>query len=167
MVETRCLKVGKPSEFSTVEKADFAALVLAGGEVTPEGLPDRIERAAFLIQITLNGCLAGVAAIKHPYNAYRKNAFQKSGTDLVDATFPFEFGWAFVMPSARSTGLSKDLLKSALTEIGDKSIFATSRSDNTRMHKTLKKYEFQQAGEPYSSERGDYKLTLFVKSGAK
>lgn len=154
---------GKPSDFSDKEKADFAAFVLAGGEVQPAGLAQRIEAAERLIFVFKGDCLTAVAAIKQPSKDYRRKKFKNASAKLDGSEFEYEFGWAFVLPSGRGEGLSKTLIQAALSEIGKKKIFATTREDNARMHATLKKSGFQISGKSFKSERGQYNLVLFTK----
>jgi GNAT superfamily N-acetyltransferase len=156
----------EPSACAAKALDEFRALVLAGGEVTAQGLEDRIRSAVKLIFLNVCCCLSGVAALKRPEQGHRKHISEKSRISLLEAEYPFELGWVFVMPSARGRGFSRDLTQAALTAAGTAGVFATSRTDNIAMHKALLKFGFQSAGEPYQSERGDYKLQLFLRPGS-
>ena len=56
------ITVKKPSECSATELLDFAAFVLASGEVTSVGLDARIRRAEALVFLVQNGCLKGITS---------------------------------------------------------------------------------------------------------
>lgn len=158
--------VKKPSECSPAELQDFVSLVLAGGEVTAAGLPERVHNAQHLVFLTEANCLKGIAAVKNPALHYRRRVFQKAHTSVNDIEFPFELGWVFVLPSSRGAGFSHMLLKAALSTVSGGGIFATSRSDNTRIHKVLKANGFSCLGTAYASARGNHQLTLFVSNAA-
>jgi GNAT superfamily N-acetyltransferase len=152
-----------PNDCSPSELHDFMALVLAGGEVSKEGLEDRVRSAASLVFLGLGCCLSGVAALKSPEPHYRKEVSRKSGFELTEADFPYELGWVFVMPHARGRGFSADLTRMALSCALEVGVFATSRVDNAAMHATLAKSRFVQVGLTWPSTRGDYNLKLFMR----
>jgi GNAT superfamily N-acetyltransferase len=153
----------EPSDCDEKVLGDFKAFVLAGGEVTAEGLEDRIRSAVRLIFLSVCCCLCGVAALKRPEPSHRKHVSSKSGVSLPEAEYPFELGWVFVMPSARGRRFSLDLTRAALAAAGTAGVFATSRTDNTKMHATLAKFGFSPAGCPYPSALGSHQLQLFVR----
>ncbi|MGI0134220.1 MAG: GNAT family N-acetyltransferase, partial [Candidatus Micrarchaeaceae archaeon] len=74
-----------------------------------------------------------------------------------------ELGWVFITPDARRQGQSFWLAKDLLTVAGKRGVFATSRTDNVAMHKTLAKLSFSPVGHPYLSPRGGYELQLFIR----
>ena len=157
----------KPRECHDTEIADFMALVMAGGEVTPNGLEGRVRSAACLAFLTIGCCLSGVAALKRPEASYRKRVAAGSGIALPEAELPYELGWVFVMPNARGRGFSADLTRAALSGADDDGVFATSRTENDAMHATLAKFHFTIAGRPYPSGRGGHRLQLFVRRNAQ
>lgn len=57
-------------------------------------------------------------------------------------------------------------MEACLLAAGSDGVFATTREDNERMQKTLKRYGFVQAGKPYKPERDKVWLKLFVREGA-
>ena len=161
------ITVKKPSECSATELQDFAALVLAGGEVEPVGLDERIKKAEALVFLTQDGCLKGIAAVKNPEQDHKNGVLEKAQASLQANEFSFELGWVFVFPSSRGIGLSHKLVQAALTATGGRAIFATSRSDNTPMHKVLNAHGFSRHGRAYASDRGNHNLVLFVSNAAK
>ena len=157
----------KPSECSADELQDFAALVLAGGEVTAVGLEERIKKAESLLFLVQDGCLKGIAAVKNPEKNYKERVFKKAQATVQANKFPFELGWVFVLPSSRGAGFSHKLVEAALSVTNDQAIFATSRTDNTAMHKVLKAHGFSCHGKTYASTRDNQQLALFVRNAAQ
>ena len=155
--------VKKPSECSDAEVQNFVTQVLSGGAVTALGLESRVISAAFLVFLTQGQCLKGVAALKRPKPMYRKSVSERAGIPLDVAAFPFELGWVFVQPSARGAGLSSKLVSTALSAAPGAGVFATSRSDNTPMHRTLEHLSFIRVGCPYESSRSSHQIQLFIR----
>ncbi len=153
----------KPSDCHDTEIRDFMTFVLAGGEVSPTGLERRIRSATSLVFLTIGCCLCGVAALKRPEPGYRRHVSSSSGILLSESEFPYELGWVFVLPSARGRRFSVNLTRAALSSAGTEGVFATSRTDNVKMHATLTEFHFVSAGRPYASRRGDHKLQLFLR----
>src|SRR6266704_4582687 len=156
-----------PGDCLSTEIEDFIALVLAGGEVTPKGLEDRIRQAVSLTFLTLGCCLCGVAALKRPGLKYRQRVSSHSGVGLPEHQFPYELGWVFVMPSSRGRRFSEDLTRTALSSAGTQGVFSTSRTDNPNMHATLAKFRFVPEGQSWASVRSDHKLQLFLRRAAQ
>lgn len=157
-----------PSECSASELQNFAALVLAGGEVIADKLEARIKNAKALLFLQHDGCLKGIAAVKNPYNSYKEEVFEKADATEKAGQFQFELGWVFVLPSSRGVGFSHELMKAALAVTQGRAIFSTSRADNTPMHKVLEKHGFSCHGKAYASTRGgNQQLVLFVRNAAQ
>lgn len=159
--------VKKPSDCSEAELQDFAALVLAGGEVTAVGLDVRIKKAEALVFLSQNNCLKGIAAVKNPEQNYKSGVFQKAKASVQANEFPFELGWVFVLPSSRGAGFSHKLVQAALGATGGRAIFATSRAGNAPMHKVLNVHGLSKHGEEYASNRGNQNLVLFISNLAQ
>jgi GNAT superfamily N-acetyltransferase len=155
--------VRAPNECTSIQLADFKALVLAGREIIQEGLEERIHSAVRLVFLSIGCCLRGVAALKRPLASYRRVVIAKSGIPLSQEEYPFELGWVFLMPSARGRKFSLDLTSAALAAANSRGVFATSRTDNHGMHSTLARYGFLSAGKPYPSDRGKHHLQLFLR----
>lgn len=156
-----------PASCSNAELADFVALALAGGEVSPHGLEGRVRSAARVAFLREGTDLLGVAGLKRPSDNHRTEVALASGISLPVAEFPFELGWVYLLPSARGRHLSLPLCQSLVEAVTGQSIFATSKTGNTAMHSTLRKLGFHSAGPPYSSSRGDYQLQVFLRHAAQ
>jgi predicted GNAT family N-acyltransferase len=159
--------VKNPNEFSNLEIGYFIACVRAGGEVSIQGLVERIRNAAALVFAKIDGGFVGIAALKRPQASYRRSVSSRCDVELSAAEFPFELGWVFVSPEARSQGLSLSLSQAALSRSGGSGVFATSRTDNIPMHRSLAKLGFHQVGNPYPSGRAKHLLQVFVRPGAQ
>ena len=152
-----------PAEFSDVEIADFVALVVAGGEVTPHGLEGRVRSAERIAFLRGNGCLLGVAGLKHPSQNHRDEVAALSGVPFPSKEFPFELGWIFIIPSARGCQLSLPLCRSLIEAVVTQGVFATSRTENGAMHRTLSKLGFLPVGAAYKSPWGNHQLQSFLR----
>jgi hypothetical protein len=139
--------------------------VLAGGEVTPLRLRDRVKKAHSLAFLRNGECMIGVAGLKFPSVNHRTEVANGSGVRLLDNEFPLELGWVFVLPSARG-GKSLPLCAPLVTAANVDGIFATSRAGNKAMHSTLRKLGFARVGGQWPSGQNPESLWLFVKHGA-
>jgi GNAT superfamily N-acetyltransferase len=159
--------IKKPSDCSEAELQDFAALILAGGEVTAVGLNTRIKKAEALVFLSQSDCLKGIAAVKNPEQNYKSDVFQKAKASVQANEFTFELGWVFVLPSSRGAGFSHKFVQARLGATDGRAIFATLRSDNTPMHKVLNANGLSKNGGEYASIRGNQNLVLFVSNVAQ
>ncbi len=155
---------GPPGDFQPKEIDDFIAFVLAGGEVTGNGLKDRVMQAPCISYLRVNGCLLGVAGLKSPEPGYRKGVSANSKTKLTEDLFPYELGWVFILPSARERKLSFPLCQPLITAAKHAGVFATSRTTLGGMHRTLEKLGFARTGSEWPSKQNDGNLALFIKS---
>ena len=109
--------------------------------------------------------LQAIAALKNPATEYREKVSKQAGIELDASDFPYELGWIYVAPPARGLGYSGELVRAAVARANGQGIFATSREDNTPMHRALLKFGFGRVGNPYKSDRGDYNLVVFTRPG--
>lgn len=156
--------VGEPASFAEADLDDFTAFVLAGGEVTAKGLRERVARAAHIAFARENECLLGVAGLKKPDQSYRTRIEKSANAKLPAETLPLELGWIFVLPSARGRKLSAALCRPLVAEAESRGIFATSRTENTPMHRTLEKLGFKRVGREWPSKENDANLVLFIRN---
>jgi len=156
-----------PTACSDVEIADFVALVLAGGEVTPHGLEGRVRSAERIAFLRGNGSLLGVAGLKHPSQKHRNEIAALSGVPLRSNEFPFELGWIFILPIARGRRLSLPLCSLLIEAAVTPGVFATARTENDGMHRTLSKLGLLPAGAAYKSPQGNHQLQAFLRHAAQ
>lgn len=161
------LLVKSPVDCSNIEIGVFISFIRAGGEVAVQGLTERIRSAAAIVFAHVNGVVEGVAALKQPQSSYRRRVSSESATPLSATEFPYELGWVYVLPESRGNGLSLLLTQAAVAEANGAGVFATSRTDNIAMHRSLVKVGFVPVGEPYVSGRGNYSLQVFVRHVAQ
>ena len=157
--------VKSPSICTQSELGDFVAFVLAGGEVDPVGLPERVKNAHSLAFLRAGNCLIGVAGLKLLSKNRLNEVSSGAGVNLSEQDFSLELGWVFVLPSARG-GKSYPLCAPLVSAAQGAGIFATSRSGNTPMHTTLKKMGFTRQGGEWPSGQNPDNLRLFSKHAA-
>jgi hypothetical protein len=151
-----------PAQCSEREIADFARLVLAGGEVAPVGLERRARKARLLSFLRSGDKLIAVAGLKIPSAHHRAEVEMGARVKLPVSAFPLELGWVYVMPSARG-GKSFGLCSPLVGAASQQGIFATSRANNPAMHHTLMKLGFARAGGEWPSGQNPAQLWLFTK----
>lgn len=161
------LTVNSPDKCSNIEIGAFIAFVRAGGEVSIQGLTERIRCAAALAFARVDGLVVGIAALKHPQDSYRHRVSTESGAALSAQEFSFELGWVYVSPKLRGKGFSLLLSQAVLAESNGAGVFATSRTDNIAMHRSLAKLGFVASGNPFVSGRGKHSLQVFVRHAAQ
>jgi len=148
--------VKTPKESTEEELKDFYDLIVAGGNFTGD-LMDRIKDAKLLGFIYEGGELVGTRGIKRPKDSYKNKVFDKAGVSELAREYKYETGYAYTSPKMRKKGLYGKMA-SHMFKFLKFPTFATTQ------HKTvinlLKKYGFEQLGEPYKSEIGEHKLIL-------
>jgi GNAT superfamily N-acetyltransferase len=164
MEATLAIEVKRPQNCTQNELADFADLVLVGGEVIREGLDGRIQDAYALFFLREASSLLGIAALKNPSARYRGSVFKKACATESALHYPLELGWVFVVPSARGRRLSRRLVDAVVMHAAQRQIFATSRVDNTAMHASLIDVSFVKHGTEYVSHRGTHRIALFLRN---
>lgn len=153
----------EPNAFRPEEIDDFVAFVIAGGEVVADGLRERVIQAVQIAFLRDNDCLLGVGGLKNPSAHHRADVEAGSKTKLSTAEVPFELGWVFILPSARGRKLSFPLCRALVSAANGKGIFATSRTNNPGMHRTLEKLDFVRVGAEWPSQQNDVNLALFLR----
>lgn len=153
-----------PQACSALEIDDFVAFVLAGGEVSPKGLRNRVANAERIAFLRRGHCLLGVAGLKRPELSYRNRIEKASTVPLSSSAFPFELGWVFILPSARGAKQSLPLCQPVVAAAGTSGVFATSRRSKLGMHITLGKLGFKRTGVEWASKQNEENLLLFTKS---
>lgn len=156
------LKTLSPKQASKNELDQFIELVTEGGEVTT-GLKSRVMRAHSLTMISHDGKIKAVAALKIPYNTYRKKVFKKSGCQACPEIFTYEIGWIFVSPSCRGMKYASRLVSACLEQADSRPTFATTRTENKSMQHILKKEGFSICGKSYpSTQSAGSEINLLV-----
>ena len=84
--------------------------------------------------------------------------------DYVDKEY-LEIGWIYTVKRVRSKGVGSRIMKKICKEIKGKMYFATAKTNNDIMHHLLSKHGFLHEGKDYPSNRGSYKLCLYLKKG--
>lgn len=152
---------------SDVEFGFFVSCVRASGEVSLQNLGERIRSAPALVFARADSSVLAVAALKNPAPSYRRRVGTACGTPLPSESLPFELGWVYVLPEARRRGHSLLVTQAALTAAWGAGVFATSRTDNEPMHRSLIKLGFIEHGKAFQSGRGSHSIRVFVRHAAQ
>src|ERR1043165_5323204 len=161
MTDNIMISARTPDACTSLELAEFSALVRVGGEVVTQGF-DQLLRNADTLFFARNGdCLVGTAALKRPRDAYRASVFSKAKTTENPESFSIEFGWVFVLPLCRRQGLSHKFAREATSYAGSRRMFATARADNEAMIKALLAAGFHRHARDFLS-RGHH-VALFLR----
>lgn len=108
-----------------------------------------------------NDDIIGVMVLKNPNVEYRKKVFTVAEVPDLMQYYPYELGYAYVIPKYRGQGTAAYLLNELVDNRSD--VFATTREDNVKMINLLKKNSFVQAGNTRKSDRGNYGIVLWIK----
>jgi hypothetical protein len=154
----------RASEFSKVEIARFESIVKDAGEVSANAINGLLAHNPLLLFYPNTNEIQAVGALKIPNEGYRERIFkEKACVDIENIENLEELGWIVSLNPGQGIG-------SFVTEqlaLSGKSIYATVREENKSIKGILLKNGFTQEGKAYNSERGDYKLLLFVKQDAQ
>jgi RimJ/RimL family protein N-acetyltransferase len=142
--------------------AEFRRKVADGGEVNTKPLASLTSNALVLGFARYGDVLIGVGAIKRPYGQYRDRVFEKAASVLNPSDFDFELGWFYIDPAHRGKRLTSSLVSALLPLLLEAPAYATSRTDNVRMHSSLRSAGFREEGTPYQSKDAGVQLQLFV-----
>ncbi len=151
-----------PLGCSDAEIAAFCCYVRQGDEVESRGLEDRARAARALVFLYVDRVLVGVAALKRPTATYRDGKFRAAGVSALKSTYSLELGWVFVPPDHRGRHYSRVLVSAVMSQADNAPLFATTRSDNPAMQRSLENVGFARAGKAWKSKRGDYELVLYL-----
>jgi len=150
----------KPAqEFSDEEINTFKKIVVGANEVSEETFDGLIERNPFLLFLPTSDNPKAVGALKVPHNRYRQRVFRKSQTSLNPTDFKYEIGW--IVSLLEGKGLGKNVTE--ILSNYKSGIYTTARVENKAMNHILEKFGFIKTGNSYDSERGEYKINLYVK----
>ena len=161
LTESVDIKVKSPQQSTDSEIEAFISLVIEGGQVAISGLEGRIKNSKLLGFAYENGQLVGVRAIKKPVESYKQRVFKKSGVPEMSKRYKYEVGYAYTSPNMRNKGVYKDMTKEMFKGL-KYPVYATTRSTNKTVIKTLEKNGFVITGEPFKGD-GNYNIILLTK----
>lgn len=151
-----------PKACTASDLAAFKEMVIKGGEVNPITLPNLVEQALALAFARLDNILVGVGAIKCPYESHRSETFENAKSLLNPSEFEFELGWFYVNPSTQGNRLASKLVQALMPALEGRATYSTSKTNNYRMHSSLRGAGFAKEGTPYPSKLNDQYIQLFV-----
>jgi hypothetical protein len=155
-----CFQKNRPKDCLDEELKNFLRFVLQGGQVRPEGLVERVKRAAWLGFGIVDDVLVSVAAVKVPDDLYRDRVFTNAESVEDKAEFKLEFGWVFTLPAFEGKGLGSGLAHLLLDELSE-SIFATTSVNNLTMQAILQRRHFYSSGNPFPGR--DEEKVLYLR----
>ncbi len=146
--------IKKSSDCTEEELEDFKNLVLAGGQVTANGLEARIKNCKALGFYYVDNKLVGISAIKQKNKEIVKRTRDKAKVKAEEIP-TLELGYSFTKPEFRGRGINKKLNNGLLEVIVGEKIYATT--DSNIMRKYLSENGFKKMGESF---KGNYNENL-------
>jgi len=144
----------------------FVAMVRQGGQVTAQGLEERVNNSHLLaFAKAQDDRIVGVGALKRPHQVYASNVFKDAGLseESLD-TYPIELGWLYIDPDFRHKGAGSAIVAQLLEGRQSKGVFSSVQEDNSWMKEILRKTGFESAGYSFESSITDSTIQLFVKA---
>ncbi|MET3129565.1 putative GNAT family N-acyltransferase [Arcicella rosea] len=151
-------KILSPDKCDSQQLKKFYDIVVEGGQVLVDGLENRIKGAELLSFCESESEVVGVASIKKPDNAYKKNIFRQANVEELSGSYNFEIGYAVTKETHRRKGISEQLIKSLMENSNSKSFYATTKNDG--MRHLLEKIGFTKLGNNYLNSDNET-LTLY------
>lgn len=148
-----------PGQVSDSRLRELKFIVELGGEVSTEGLWARLNRAAYLCLLTIDGQPVGCGALKVPTPNHRDEVEEHSGYSLEACSF--ELGWIVVLPAYRGRKLSAVIAKALLNHAGSNGVFCTVRADNLAIQLACRALGFVEHGERWPGRRGMLGLGIY------
>jgi len=158
-------EVKTPAQFTKEELNSIIDIITSEGQVTANGLLDRVKRAKFIgivRDMSETGKIIAVSAIKIPNASYFTDVFTNAKVPKLANQFQYEMGWKVVLPKYRGQNLGEQLSKLVLSKVNSK-VFATIRATNAAAITSIKRLGFSVIGEPYIGSSGN-KILLLVKN---
>lgn len=157
------VRTREPSACSEGERRAFARLVRQGFATANEALESRVRDAKWLaFYYAPGGRLEAVAALKAPTERYREEVFKKADAPVNPSDYPIELGWVFVVASHRGNRVAERVCRQLVERVPTSPVFATTRTDNASMMRTLGALGFTRVGSPYQWRNEE--LVLFLRS---
>jgi hypothetical protein len=153
--------IAAPAQVDRQTMQQLAQLIATGTEVDMAMVARNLQNAASIAWAEDHGQAVGVIVLKRPVTSYRDKVFAAAGAAELAREYNVELGYTYVDPAQRTQGTSIRLMRTMMRGLSGK-VFATTRENNTTINKLLTFAGFKQLGTPYTSERGNYKLFLWV-----
>lgn len=161
VIQIECIR---PEDAEEKIAREFKKMVIDAGEVDPTTLPKLYARAFVLGIARSVNRVSGIGALKRPFAAHRRSVFQNAKSRLPPESFAYELGWFHVLPEFQGNHISSRLVQELIPCIEEELVYATSRSDNGRMHGALINHgNFSAEGSAFPSGRVPVPLQLFVR----
>ena len=152
-------KIENKEKFSKEDLNVFKKIVTDANEVGESTFDGLMGKNPLLLICKEKGLIIGTGALKIPNERYKNTIFNKSKTDFQSSDFTYELGW--IVSKNEGKGIGRKMTEALANYKA--SLYATVRKNNLRMRNILEGVGFTFTGESYDSDRGDYKICLYVK----
>lgn len=157
----------KPARlFDTGHRRQFEKLVLSGGQVMSDGLPERVASAHYLAFLTVDGEPVGTNAVKNN-RVHQRTIERDSGVELADDEYLGEVGWLYVVKAHRRIRLGDLLTSAILASAGGHGLFATIQSKNIGARLLHERHGFYQVGKSWPSSEQKDMVSLYIRGGRR
>jgi len=153
-------QIGLATDFSPQSVKRLKKIVINAGEVSEKTFNGLLAKNPILIFYPHTDNIEGVGALKIPNDSYKNSVFKKSKTDYLPTEFKYELGWVVAIKQDKGIG---QMITKILANYKP-GVYATVRAKNYKMIHILKAVGFKPTGQLYNSNRGDYKIQLFIAS---
>jgi|688.fasta_scaffold01081_6 ribosomal protein S18 acetylase RimI-like enzyme len=162
LTEDNSVVAVRPGQLSAEQLGKLSDFIAQGSEVSAANARAGVQRAQMLSYATNEqGDIIAITALKTPLDTYKTKVFTAAGVSELANRYRYEKGYSYTDPNYRRQGLNTAVSQKLLASAGS-NIFATTRSDNTASKNNLVAQGFKQLGQPWSSQRGNYSLELWV-----
>lgn len=148
----------KPTECESNRIDSFYNLVIVGGQVSRQGLRERIVNAELLAFCEIENEIVGIASLKNPTASYKVKVFHQAGAKEQAVHFKYEIGYAVTKREYRKKGISKHLISLLINSHSEHNIFATTKVES--MCHILENIGFKRIGNSYNNSQKET-LILF------
>ncbi len=152
----------KYSDLTSEEKFKILNLIISGGEVSSDTLPEQLTKAEIISFIKDGENIVATATIKKPRDSYKTKVFTKSCSGISNTIYQYELGYVMVEQDFRKYKLATRLCALLCEKYSNQNLFATTRIDNWGMLSILKKNLFKEVGNQYLNKDKTAFLKLFV-----
>jgi predicted GNAT family N-acyltransferase len=153
----------KYSDLTIDELSEITKLIIKGGEVNPETLPQQLAAAEMFAFVKNNNVIVATATIKIPLDSYKTKVFTNSNSKLLNSEYLYELGYVMVDEEFRKEKLASKLCAKLFEKYSNSKLFATTRTGNYGMLSILSKNSFEKIGIEYQNRDKTAFITLLIK----
>lgn len=166
-IESLESEIKKYDEFKKDEIAQIENLIIAGGEVNPKTLSERLKEVQAIAVFRDEATIVATAAIKKPLASYKTGVFTKAQVETLVNEYSLELGYVFTLLEYRGFKLASTLCSQLVDKFREFPLFSTSRIGNKAMFSTLSRLGFIITGETFENKDGTDNLFLYLREPEK